>query len=71
MFSPVLFREFFLPEYISCFENVLKENKIINIHSCGCVDAIAGDLASIGVTVLNPIQARANDLGRIKKEDVL
>ena len=68
MMSPQMFREFFLPEYKYCFENVLKEKKIINFHSCGCVDAIAEDLASIGVTILNPVQASANDLKKIKKD---
>lgn len=64
--SPAMFREFILPEYVYCFENVRRAGKIINFHSCGCVDAIAGDLASIGVSVLNPVQARANDLAKIK-----
>lgn len=68
LISPKMFREFFLPEYKFCFENILKEKKIINFHSCGCVNAIAGDLASIGVTILNPIQARANDLNKIKND---
>lgn len=67
LMSPDLFREFLLPEYQYCFENLLKEKKIINFHSCGCIDAIAEDLASIGVTVLNPIQARANDLHKLKR----
>ena len=68
MMSPSHFREFFMPEYKYAFENVLKENKMVNFHSCGCVTEIAGDLAEIGVTVLNPIQARANDLHKIKKD---
>jgi len=68
MMSPQMLREFILPEYVYCLENVRKAGKLICFHSCGCVDAIAGDLASIGVTVLNPIQARANDLGKIKRD---
>ena len=64
--SPRMFREFILPEYVYCFENVLKAAKMINFHSCGCVEAIARDLADIGVTILNPIQARANDLEGMK-----
>jgi len=63
-----MFREFLLPEYEYCFENVLGAGKMVQFHSCGCVDAIAGDLASIGITVLDPIQARANDLGKLKAE---
>lgn len=70
MLSPKLFREFFLPEYVYAFENLLKEKKIIHFHSCGCIHEIAGDLASIGVTVLNPVQARANDLARVKRDTI-
>jgi uroporphyrinogen decarboxylase len=68
MVSPAMFREFLLPEYVYCFENVLAAGKMVHFHSCGCVEAVAADLAGIGVTVLNPIQARANDLPRIKRE---
>ena len=68
MMSPAHFREFFIPEYKYAFENVLKVNKMVNFHSCGCVTEIAGDLADIGITILNPIQARANDLHTIKKD---
>jgi uroporphyrinogen decarboxylase len=68
MMSPAHFREFFIPEYKYAFENVLKANKLVNFHSCGCVDEIAGDLAGIGVTILNPVQARANDLQKLKKD---
>jgi len=68
MLSPGMFREFILPEYVYAFENVLAEGKIIHFHSCGCVDAVAADLASIGVTILNPVQARANDLAKLKRE---
>ena len=68
MMSPAMFRELILPEYVHCFENVLRAGKLILFHSCGCVDAIAADLAGIGVSVLNPIQARANDLAKIKAD---
>jgi uroporphyrinogen decarboxylase len=64
--SPDTFREFILPEYKYIFANVLTEGKIVWFHSCGCVEDIVGDLADIGVTVLNPVQARANDLRKIK-----
>jgi len=67
MFSPEHFDGFFLPEYRYAFDDVIKEGKMVNFHSCGCVDSIVEKLSGIGVTVLNPIQARANDIGRIKK----
>ena len=61
MLSPDMFREFFLPEYKRCFKNILAAGKIIYFHSCGCIESIAGDLADLGVTILNPIQANANN----------
>ena len=67
MMSPAHFREFFIPEYKYAFENVLKSGKLINFHSCGCVSEIAGDLADIGVSILNPVQARANNLSELKR----
>ena len=65
-----MFREFFLPEYRYAFENVLRAGKMVFFHSCGCIHDIAGDLASIGVTELNPIQAETNDFARVKKDTV-
>ena len=66
MVSPAMFRTFFVPEYRRCFEHVLAAGKVVRFHSCGCVQDIVPDLAAIGVTVLNPVQARANDLARVK-----
>ena len=68
MMSPAMFRRFLLPEYAYMFEPVLRAGKMIHFHSCGRVDQIARDLAGIGVTVLNPIQARANDLAQVKAD---
>jgi uroporphyrinogen decarboxylase len=65
--SPGMVREFMLPEYAYIFENVLRAGRIVKFHSCGCIDEIAGDLAGIGITMLNPVQARANDLARVKR----
>jgi uroporphyrinogen decarboxylase len=70
MLSPAMFREFMLPEYEFIFKNVLKAGKLVLFHSCGCVQDIASDLASMGVSALNPVQERANDIGRIKRETV-
>ena len=68
MISPKHFREFFIPEYKYAFEEVFKTGKIINFHSCGCINEIAGDLVEIGVRILNPVQARANDLYKLKRD---
>ena len=68
MMSPKTFREFLLPQYERCFAPVLAAGVAVNFHSCGCVQDIVADLAGIGVTVLNPVQARANDLARVKRD---
>lgn len=68
MISPAMFREFVLPEYSYAFGPVLGAGKMVHLHSCGCVESIAGDLAGIGVTVLDPVQATANDLKKVKQD---
>lgn len=66
MVSPAMFREFLLPEYEFIFEPIQRAGRIVSFHSCGCVQDIVDDLAGIGVTSLNPVQYRANDIRRIK-----
>ncbi len=68
MISPELFREFIKPEYERIFAPVKAAGKLINFHSCGCVQHIVSDLIDVGVDVLNPVQARANDLSLIKEQ---
>jgi uroporphyrinogen decarboxylase len=68
MMSPQTFREFILPEYQRIFSPALAAGKMVFFHSCGCVQDIVPDLANIGVTMLNPVQARANDLQRVKAD---
>jgi len=74
--SPAMFREFILPEYQHCFQDVIAAGKVVHFHSCGCVTEIAADLASIpaslgggpGQMILNPIQHNANDLVKVKRD---
>jgi len=68
MISPEFFREFFVPEYERCFDLLVKEGKIIDFHSCGCVQDIVEYLIDVGVTILNPVQARANNLTLVKEK---
>jgi len=68
MISPKSFRDFFVPEYGRRFDSLVKEDRIIDFHSCGRVQEIAEYLIDVGVTVLNPVQARANDLALMKEK---
>jgi uroporphyrinogen decarboxylase len=67
MISPAHFREFLKPEYARAFRPVKAAGKLISFHSCGCVQDIIPDLIDVGVDILNPIQARANDLPAVKR----
>jgi uroporphyrinogen decarboxylase len=67
MMSPALFREFLLPAYERCFDEVLRRGVLIDFHSCGHVQEIVADLAAVGVAVLNPVQATANDQALVKR----
>jgi len=68
MISPELFRAFIKPEYERIFAPVKAAGKLINFHSCGCVQEIVEDLIDVGVDILNPVQARANDLPLMKQK---
>jgi uroporphyrinogen decarboxylase len=68
MISPDLFRGFIKPEYARIFAPVKAAGKLVNFHSCGCVQDIIEDLIEVGVDILNPVQARANDLSLMKQK---
>jgi uroporphyrinogen decarboxylase len=68
LISPRTWREFFAPRYRRIFAHAVAAGVDVRFHSCGCVQEIAADLAATGATILNPVQARANDLGRLKTE---
>ncbi|MCL2664075.1 MAG: hypothetical protein FWE82_00535 [Defluviitaleaceae bacterium] len=67
LFSPAHFDKFFLPEYEFIFKDVIDAGIHINFHSCGCIESVADRFAGLPITVLNPVQARANDLREIKR----
>jgi uroporphyrinogen decarboxylase len=70
MISPRAFREFLKPEYERAFAPVKAAGKLVNFHSCGCIKEIVEDLIDVGVDILNPVQARANDLAEVKRKSM-
>jgi len=54
--SPRSFREFFVAEYNRCFESLVREGKIVDSQSCGCVQDIVEALINVGATFLNAVQ---------------
>jgi uroporphyrinogen decarboxylase len=67
LLSPRVIREFLLPEYRRIFELYRQNGVIIGFHSCGKIEAVLDTFMELGIAVLNPIQATANDLDALRK----
>jgi len=58
-----LFREIYKPYYMQLFQGWQKlTNMKVNLHSCGSIDTIIGDLIECGLQVLNPVQTSAHGM---------
>lgn len=72
LMSPDMWRKYFKPRMKKIIESIrsFKKDIYIAYHSCGSMHPVIGDLADIGVNVLNPVQesARGMDQEKIKKE---
>lgn len=68
LMSKDMITEFLVPEYRRLFEVYKKKNVIIEFHSCGCIGEIIEILINLGASVLNPIQANANNLAELRKK---
>ena len=68
--SPELFGEFFKPRYAKFFAKWKAINPRVKIafHSDGNIYPIIGDLVEIRLDILNPVQPRSMDPGRVKKD---
>ena len=67
LLSPRLVQEFFLPEYRRIFQLYKANGKVISFHSCGKIEAFLDMFMELGVDILNPVQATANDLDKIRQ----
>ncbi len=54
LFSPKIWRRFFLPRYQRLFEPIKKAGKLIFFHSCGKIDPIIEDLRAVGANAIWP-----------------
>lgn len=72
LMSPAMWRKYFKPRMKRIIDGIrsYKRDAIIAYHSCGSMYPVIGDLAEVGINVLNPIQESAEgmDQERIKKE---
>lgn len=66
LLGPSIVEAFLLPEYARLIEFYKKRGVLINFHSCGNVASIIDMLIILGVDILNPVQATANDLDALR-----
>jgi uroporphyrinogen decarboxylase len=59
--GPDTLEEFFVPQYRRLFDFYRPRGVIIDFHSCGCIESVLDTFLNLGVDVLNPVQATAND----------
>jgi len=66
LLGPDIVAEFLVPEYRRLFELYRGRGVLIGFHSCGRIDSVLETFLDLGVDVLNPIQATANDLDKVR-----
>jgi uroporphyrinogen decarboxylase len=66
LLNPKIVQEFFVPEYERLFSLYRQKGVLKLFHSCGKVDAFLDMFVALGVDILNPIQATANDLDAVR-----
>ena len=67
LLSPQIVQEFLVPEYRRLFNLYKNHNAIISFHSCGHVIPLLEVFIDLGIDVLNPVHASANDLAEVRR----
>jgi uroporphyrinogen decarboxylase len=66
LLSPALINDFLVPEYKRLFALYKSKGVLVNFHSCGHIEPALDMFMDLGVDILNPVQATANDLDRVR-----
>jgi len=66
LLSPEVINEFFVPEYRRLFDLYKQNHVLVNFHSCGHIVPVLDIFMDLGVNILNPVQATANDLDEVR-----
>ncbi|MBN1581156.1 MAG: hypothetical protein JXA89_10665 [Anaerolineae bacterium] len=66
LLGPKIVAAFLVPEYERLFRFYKERDVLIVFHSCGNVASVIDPLMQLGVDVLNPVQATANDLDELR-----
>lgn len=62
LFSPELFKKYFLPVYKKLIENVKKYNLVFGWHVCGSVHGFMADMIDAGIDVFDVVQTSAKNM---------
>ena len=65
LLSPDIINEFLMPEYRRLFDFYKKRGVLIDFHSCGYVEPLLETFIDLGIDILNPLQATANDFNNV------
>lgn len=68
LLGPRIVDRFLRPEYQRLFDLYRKEQVWIGFHSCGNVASVVDMFMDLGVNLLNPVQATANDLDKLRQK---
>ncbi len=68
LLGPRIVDRFLRPEYQRLFDLYRKERVWIGFHSCGNVASVVDMFMDLGVNLLNPVQATANDLDWLRRK---
>jgi uroporphyrinogen decarboxylase len=67
LLSPEIVNEFLVPEYRRLFDFYRSRGILINFHSCGHIEPLLETFIALGVNILNPVQATANNLDNVRR----
>ncbi len=68
LLGPRIVNGFLKPEYLRLFDLYHQHGVLIGFHSCGNVASVIDMFMELGVALLNPVQATANDLDRLRQK---
>jgi uroporphyrinogen decarboxylase len=66
LINPETVNEFLVPEYERLFRFYKERDVLAVFHSCGNIQSMLNTFMQLGVDVLNPVQATANDLDKVR-----
>jgi uroporphyrinogen decarboxylase len=67
LLSPRTIREFLIPQYKRLFSYYRQNNVLLEFHSCGHILPLIETFIDLGINILNPIQATANNLDELRR----